>query len=262
MTLSPSQRVTDIEDQTTRPEYISANENLTRLSESEDEQSATKLTTPLTVDTEVSEEDLRLLKNARFRQVLRNAENEGYQTPASAVSRSLAEIARYGILLAHTLYRFVSNLQGICEVVRAIRDGISMVTSAMNQVRVFLDEEHARMSMVEGSKGGPFWEEALPDIKGSVDTCLLLFWEINATLANSEVLNSVLIERLALFHVTNKLSQIPELESSLLLTKMDSLRWPYIMPKLKHYRKRLSILQGSFRFAYSWIAWPQKMASQ
>jgi hypothetical protein len=166
---------------------------------------------------------------------------------ALGAAGSVVGIASFGLQLSQTLYQFISSSRGANTSVRAVMDGVNATTGAMDQVRGLLDDENERIA--QDGKAVLFSVKALEDIKGIVDQCLIIFWKIEATITNksdSKFLDQDISRRLVIFNdevKAKKASKLLKLDSMLVLTKMQCLRWPYVAPKLEQYGVQLNGLQ-------------------
>lgn len=126
-------------------------------------------------------------------------------------------------------------------------DVVNATTGGMDQVRGLLGDENERKAL--GGGAVLFSAKALEDIKGIADQCLVLFWKIEATITNksdSKSFDQEVLGELATFNdklKTEKASKLLKLDSMLVLTKMQCLRWPYVAPKLEQYGAQLNGFQ-------------------
>ena len=169
--------------------------------------------------------------------------------PASALGAagSIVGIAGFGLQLSNVLYQYISQAKSANYSLRAILEGINATTGAMNQVHGLIDDE--KESIEGGGKPILFSYKALGDVKKTADQCLILFWRIEATITktdDSKCLEKKLERELHIFNenINAKTdSRLRKLDSVLVLSKLECLRWPFIAPKLDDYNQQLQRLQ-------------------
>lgn len=160
---------------------------------------------------------------------------------------SVVGIAGFGIQLSQVLYSFVSQTRSANRTLRSLIDGINATTGAMDQVRDLLKDE--KRNIEKGHPATLFSAKALDDVKGRADQCLIIFWQIEAAITKKREARNFedeLAERLDAFNqvITSTAEpKLPRLDIHQVLSRLESLKWTYVAPKLDQYSKELDRLQ-------------------
>jgi hypothetical protein len=181
--------------------------------------------------------------------------------PLSAIgaASSVVGVASFGIQLSQALYKFTSQALSAKESLQTILSGVHATACALNQVHGILVEE----CEYRERKGRAilFSAKAIEDVRGTADKCLIIFWRIEATIANKTTRSNFeeqLNERLKKFNEELSKKKHPDPlnvdTTSISLSRWERLRWPYITPKLEDYNNQLQRLQLNLVLMFSVIS--------
>ncbi|KAL3423684.1 hypothetical protein PVAG01_05431 [Phlyctema vagabunda] len=159
---------------------------------------------------------------------------------------SIVGITAFGLQLSQVLVRFISEVRAAPEAVRAVLAGVDATSRAMKEIYGLLNDE--KKNIEREGKSILFSIEGIQQLRATADSCLLLFWKIEATIANRSErnLDEKLQRRLRQFRreiETTTKSKIAKPNQNLVLSTRDRLRWPYITPKLEEFSRQLRDLQ-------------------
>lgn len=151
-----------------------------------------------------------------------------------------------------------SELQKDVFNLRALRNNVEM------KLRIAQDANEG--SALDG-KPALFSAKALEDIKAIVDQCLRLYWKVEAAIMNnseSKLLDQEIATKLAIFNdeiKAKKSSKLLQLNTNLVLTRLECLRWPYVAPRLEQYGLQLNGLQFNLMLIFQVISVRAKTAA-
>jgi hypothetical protein len=161
---------------------------------------------------------------------------------ALGAAGSVVGIASFGLQLGQVLYQFVSQVQDAKQELRLVLDGIFSTTSALNRIYELLEDECEHLK--QGNQTTIlFTPEALDDVKGTADKCLVIFWRIESTICNIRDSEKELVRKLTAFNEEIKSKNLSQIKTNLTPVSLTSLwsriRWPLIAPRLDNYHKQL-----------------------
>lgn len=101
---------------------------------------------------------------------------------ALGAAGSVVGIASFGLQLCQVLYQFTSEARNANESLVAVLNGIHATTCALDQVHGFLEEEVEHLKTTR--QAAFFTPKSIQAVKRTADECLIIFWRIEATIAN------------------------------------------------------------------------------
>lgn len=163
---------------------------------------------------------------------------------ALGAAGSVVGIASFGLQLGQVLYQFVSQVRGAKKELSGVLDGIHSTASALNRIHELLKDECEYLQQ-GNQRTILFSPEALNDVKGAADKCLVIFWRIEGTICNNcdSKFESELVRKLTAFNQEINSNNRSPIETNVTVDSLTSVwarfRWPRIAPRLKYYHDEL-----------------------
>jgi hypothetical protein len=164
---------------------------------------------------------------------------------------SVIGIVAFGLQLSQILLKYASQVRSAQESLETTVDEIKLITSVLNEIYKFLDQEVAN---VKHRKSLYFFSEtSLITVKETADRCLVVFWRVEATISSTKSveLERELARRLNEFnqkvHLYTPDSPI-QIDSELTRSRLslrESFGWPFKASKLDKYCKQLQRYQDN-----------------